>query len=1221
MVLSYKTSNLTSISTELERGTALMASRVNQVAEEMSQKISDEYSKNPGTQQRRISREFLAEVKQLPYTILIYRDDSLDFWSDNTVIPTLLPSSFSDSVGFQKLKNGYYLTYKKSTVNKSGKVLSFIALAPVKYDYITSNIYLRNHFSKLFDLPSYFDLSIDPRPGYLPVTIAPNKTLFYLGISETLRDEKPGLISPILFMAALLALMLFFNSIIAVLSSKRSWLRPIFWAVVFGGIVFFINRLYLLPDDLENWSMFNPVLFASSAVATSLGGLFIEFLVLLWISIDLTYNFTLRIRIDANSIWNYITHLVGYFVIFIMVIYSVVVIQALVRDSKIEFAFINPLHPDYFSILGVLNMALLLLCLYLFSEKIISILFRNPLPIWDRILLLLICTTSALTYYFLYNIGISGMWVMLWTFVFILLLSAFRIAARRTFTFSRLFLWLVFFSASGAILLFYYGEQKEKVTRLVYAKKLISDRDAVTEFLLDELHSKIEHDPFIIQYFQSPQLATKQLSDRLQQLYFQEGFSRYTLRFYPFDSSGILLPGWGEDFGFVTENGLKNDKTPVGNENLFYSLSTTGNITYLSQFNISRGDTMLGRLYVELKADVYKSASVYPELLLPEKDRLPASTPDYSYAIYNRGKLIDHHGAYNYDFRMPWSLEPNMEVQYRDDSFGSHLIYSPRTNIAIIVSKANDSFTYFLSFFSFLFLVMFILGLLLLFFSAFRVYPGIPSLGEYFKEAPLRSLIHAFFLIFTISMLLAIGYVTGQYFLKQFNQLAKTTVHDKLERVTEAIQDQLNENKITSSEDTSLRPIIRSNITEYAEVQDNEVNCYDRNGDLIASSQPSIFEKGIISKKINPQIYYELKRETKMELITDEQIGSLQFYSGYAAIRNSNGQLIMFVNLPYYNSSKNLDDQVGFFFIALVNILVFATIIAGFMAPLISRQITLRLALIGEKFRKVNVGAANETIDWPVKDEIGSLVEEYNKMIKQLEESANKLARSQREMAWREMARQVAHEIKNPLTPMKLSIQHLQRAYRNNVPNLKELTESVTRTLIEQIDTLSEIATEFSNFAKMPRPEIEQVDVNQILRSACDLHGDDRASIHLHDHAEQSIVEADKRQLIRVFNNLILNAIQAIPENEAGEINVITENYDGQIVVSVHDNGVGISEDESQRVFIPNFTTKSSGTGLGLAMSKNIIESFGGNISFTSQKNAGTTFYVRLPLANSYFQP
>jgi len=218
-------------------------------------------------------------------------------------------------------------------------------------------------------------------------------------------------------------------------------------------------------------------------------------------------------------------------------------------------------------------------------------------------------------------------------------------------------------------------------------------------------------------------------------------------------------------------------------------------------------------------------------------------------------------------------------------------------------------------------------------------------------------------------------------------------------------------------------------------------------------------------------------------------------------------------------------------------------------------------------------------------------------------------------MAWREMARQVAHEIKNPLTPMKLSIQHLLRAYQNNAPNLKELTENTARNLIEQIDTLSEIASEFSNYASMPKAELENMDVNEVLSSTAELYKEnDVATIHVHCHAERSTVEADRGQLIRVFNNLLLNAIQAIPGQRQGEVNVITENVDSQIVISVRDNGIGIPEEEKAKVFIPNFTTKSSGTGLGLALSRNIIESFGGTISFKSQRDAGTTFFIRLPL-------
>ena len=300
---------------------------------------------------------------------------------------------------------------------------------------------------------------------------------------------------------------------------------------------------------------------------------------------------------------------------------------------------------------------------------------------------------------------------------------------------------------------------------------------------------------------------------------------------------------------------------------------------------------------------------------------------------------------------------------------------------------------------------------------------------------------------------------------------------------------------------------------------------------------------------------------------------------------------------------------------ALVNVLVLAIIMAGLLAPLISRQITRKLSLIGEKFKQVKIGSGNELIEWHANDEIGNLVAEYNKMIAQLERSAEKLAKSERDMAWREMAKQVAHEIKNPLTPMKLGIQHLQRAYEQNAPNLPELVNKVSNTLIEQIDNLSHIANEFSNYAKMPRAVIEEINVNEIVRTAGNLIKEgEEAEIHLHANAEHSMVAADKNQLLSIFNNLLLNAVQSIPDHRQGSVNVITENADGMIIISVSDNGIGISAEEAKKVFIPSFTTKSSGTGLGLAICKDYVNSFGGTIDFVSEENVGTTFFVRLPV-------
>ncbi|MCY7409313.1 MAG: HAMP domain-containing histidine kinase, partial [Chitinophagales bacterium] len=882
----------------------------------------------------------------------------------------------------------------------------------------------------------------------------------------------------------------------------------------------------------------------------------------------------------------------------------------------------------YFSILGVLCISMILFCIFLLSEKIFSILKRNPLSVVDTLLILLICSLLTGAYFLWSANGLPGLVVILWTVLFILILPYFGIRELGKLNITKIFLVVIFFCVSGASVLYYYGTQKEKLSRITYAKKLITDRDAVTEFLLSGLKNKIIEDPFVIQYFKSKQLSGKELDDRLRQLYFTEGFDRYTIHFYPFDQDGYLLYGSSNEFGSVTERGIKQGMQSIGTKDLFYSSSATENITYLNQFKIESNDSLLGSLYVSLESNSYNNSGVYPELLLSEKDKLPNVTPEYSYAIYNKRinssakanaqssfQLVDGAGAFNYDYKLKWKFIEDEEFQFIEEAGSNHLVYHPKQDMLIVVTSSNIPALYFLSYFSFLFVVIFSLVAIILIFNLVFIYPRIKSVKNFMQYASMRSLIQGFFLIFILIMIIVIGYVTGQFFLRQFNTIAKTTVEEKMERVTETVSFMFKEHQVSEPDDAVTSSLLRNHIGQISEVQGNEVNFYNRTGDLITSSQPGIFEKGIISRKINPLAYYDLRKETQTMVVTEEKIGRLSFYSGYQTIRNENGKVLAYLNLPYYNSRENLNEQVGFFFVALVNILVIAIIVAGLMAPLISKQITLKLSLVAEKFKGVKVGSSNELIEWYANDEIGSLVNEYNKMILELKKSADRLVNTQRELAWREMAKQVAHEIKNPLTPMKLSIQHLQRAYAQDAPNLKELTEKVSKTLIEQIDNLSDIATVFSNFAKMPKAEIENVDVNEILRSVYELHKESgNAVIHLHTNAEQCVVSADKNHLISLFNNLILNAIQAIPQERMGRIDVITENSEGNLIISITDDGVGISEEEREKVFVPNFTTKSSGTGLGLAYSKKVAESFSGTISFTSQINVGTTFYVSLPL-------
>lgn len=268
--------------------------------------------------------------------------------------------------------------------------------------------------------------------------------------------------------------------------------------------------------------------------------------------------------------------------------------------------------------------------------------------------------------------------------------------------------------------------------------------------------------------------------------------------------------------------------------------------------------------------------------------------------------------------------------------------------------------------------------------------------------------------------------------------------------------------------------------------------------------------------------------------------------------------------------------------------------------------------------KEIKLGKVNEAIVWNRDDEIGELVQEYNKMVNKLEESASLLAKSEREGAWREMARQVAHEIKNPLTPMKLSIQYLQKAIDGNAPDAKGIAQRVAGTLVEQIDYLSAIASDFSSFANIGNPRLEQISLYDSIQSVVDLFRmDTRAVIHFDAVAKDIRVHADRTHLNRLFTNLVRNAIEAVPSDRDPEIFIILTVHNGNAFIEIKDNGNGIPEEVREKIFYPNFTTKTSGTGLGLAMCKGIVEQIKGKIWFETETGSGTSFFVQIPLSRT----
>ena len=483
----------------------------------------------------------------------------------------------------------------------------------------------------------------------------------------------------------------------------------------------------------------------------------------------------------------------------------------------------------------------------------------------------------------------------------------------------------------------------------------------------------------------------------------------------------------------------------------------------------------------------------------------------------------------------------------------------------------------------------------------------------------IRNQVHSTIIFISLLSFIVVGLATILFFIDRYysnnRERLSQTIHVMQNEVRNSLSDLTTFDDVIQVYDAIYKEKLDKTITKISELHSVDINIYDLNGNLKASSLPLPYNKGIVSNLMDPEAYYHLNQLREIQFFKNETIGTLSYLSNYVPIVDESGKEYAYLNIPYFASQTKLRQEIASFLVAIINLNAFIFLIAGVVALFVTNRITRSFSFISNKMKQINLGKINEEIVWKRRDEIGELVIEYNKMVAKLDEGAIALAKSEREMAWREMARQVAHEIKNPLTPMKLSLQYLQKAIDNNTDNVKELTKSVARTIVEQIDHLSQIAGEFSQFANIGNPKNEIFDLNESIKLITNLHSSgDTMTISWQPSATKIMIYADKTHINRLFTNLLQNAIQAIPENKHGEINV-NESVSGSTVqLTITDNGNGIPAAMQSKIFTPNFTTKSSGTGLGLAMCKGIVEQSKGRIWFETTEGKGTVFYVELPL-------
>ncbi len=408
--------------------------------------------------------------------------------------------------------------------------------------------------------------------------------------------------------------------------------------------------------------------------------------------------------------------------------------------------------------------------------------------------------------------------------------------------------------------------------------------------------------------------------------------------------------------------------------------------------------------------------------------------------------------------------------------------------------------------------------------------------------------------------------------------------------------------------------IFKDKIFEIKDINGLDMYLYDLDGNLLISSEAD-FVKHDEPEKIPNDYLNGLKNSIKKSFVAEYKIDNKRYRSAFTYITDRQFKPLAILNIRYLEDDSFINKELSEYLYRLGIAYMFMLIAAIVLAYFLSRYITKSLKTITQKIIDTNLYQRNKKIEIENKTsyEIGTLVQAYNQMIDKLEDSAAQLAASEREAAWREMAKQVAHEIKNPLTPMRLTVQSFQRRFNPNDPKINQKVEEFSNSLIQQIDTMSAIASAFSAYANMPAQKDEQLDVVKVTKLALDIFNEDY--IRFHADKKQIIANLDRTQLIRIITNLVKNSIQAITQKnpDKPKINVLISENEKNIIISVSDNGLGITEEHKNKVFEPQFTTKSSGMGLGLAMIKKIIETYKGTITFVSEENKGTTFTVTLP--------
>ncbi len=1168
--------------------------------------------------------DVLEALRQQRSMALVQEEGQLKYWSSLAVDNDILPYFDSLETGIARIKRGIHF-YEVRRLNNQQIML----LYPLYRMYqVSHNPLLKEGFNSDLNIATQADFETKPKAGYIRIESKRIRSPFYIQFRESF-DYQTSWYVYFLFVSGLILFGAFLLQLFDILDSRYGYFRA--WLVV-SGIVIGIRALSFLfdyPFFLYSQAFFTTDVYSGTNLIPSIGDLFVDTVLLFLIVFSGFKGLNSHNRAGDKSRPNRKTGIrITGFLVFLAYIFTLLClgqIHSLIQDSSLNFDVTTILQSSGYTLVGLAIAAMFLTAQFLMVNMVVISAATYQISNWRLLLFFGLSVVISLPVYVAFGWFDWVLLIQSVSYGIAIFITYQLVINQNSFQQSISVLFIVAIFASN---LFYRSmHDKERKQRVEIAEQVSSPKDPRAETVFLQVESQLEQDRFIVDYFRNPLLLKSQLEKRIKQLYFTGYLSRYDIDLYDYDPLGGHFKE-RNDYPFLYLDQIYNTKTQSTLSNHFYFINDPAlRYGYMARYEVRGVEGRLGYLFIVLKPKFVQDEKIFTELLA-QTDEGKMDISRYSYAIYQNNYLITQSGSF------PYSLNNNFEEQDGiftvQDSY-SHYITQKEGKLTVVVSKERDSWLVPFSVFSFLFLTFTLFSALVFVLNVFFSYMRLASARfgskrrqlasfslRFRRMLPFRSYRGLYFStriqLVTIGLVLMAmvltGYFTFEYIRFKYAERQFDRLDSKVKSVLGAIE---NENRFDQM--MYYPDQLSAYLNQLAEYYNTDINFYDLNGTLRASTQMRIFQNGLLLNRIHPSAYARIETESRSQHFQEERIGQLFFLASYVPVFDSQHQLLGYLNIPFFSNERELEAELSSFLESFINIYVFLFLLAGVIAYIISQRITRPLTYIQRKLSETRLGSVNERLEWRQNDEIGQLVRQYNSMLSKLEESAELLAKGEREGAWKEMAKQIAHEIKNPLTPMKLSVQHLQRAWLDKKDNIDETFRRVTGVLIDQIDSLSLLATEFSSFAKMPTAKKEEFELTSVINSVVELYfNTENLTLTYSSGKEPLTVIADKDQLSRVFNNIIKNAIQAIPDERPGQISVEVNRNQNWAEVCITDNGDGIPADIASKIFSPSFSTKNSGMGLGLAISKQIIESCEGRIFFETKEGQGTRFTVQVPL-------